>query len=109
MAKLDPDALDEAKKHLPKAKDAAVCGAIAAYLNAAGFSDNPWRPAETLPGEGVMVDLWCESGGLSAGGARVTDCWKSSGKWWRYDEDGDDQCRSEVHGIRFWMPVPPRP
>lgn len=67
-----------------------------------------WQLIETAPRDGKMVDLWVVPGGLSTGPGRITDCWYSIDKWWRYDENGDDQCRSEVWNATHWMP-PPKP
>ena len=68
-----------------------------------------WRAMDSARKDGTMVDLWCRAPGLSAGPGRVTDCWFSAGKWWRYDEHGDDQCRSRVHNITHWRPLPATP
>lgn len=70
----------------------------------------PWQSIKTAPRDGTEVDLWCRSPGFSGGGyARIPDCWFSDGKWWRYDANGDDQCRERVHNATHWMPRPPPP
>lgn len=74
----------------------------------AGSGDG-WRDMSDAPKDGTVVDLWCQAPGLSAGPVRVTDCWFSDGKWWRYDEHGDDQLRSRVHNATHWMPRPASP
>lgn len=81
--------------------------AIAAAIRSAGPQ---WQPIESAPKDGTVIDLWCRAPGLSAGPARVPDCWYSDGRWWRYDnEHGDDQCRSRVHNATHWMPLPAPP
>jgi hypothetical protein len=79
----------------------------------AAFQSGPeWMPIETAPMEGQPVDLWITppSGALTHGPCRLTDCWHSAGKWWRYDDvHGDDLCRSEVHNATHWMRLPLSP
>lgn len=72
-------------------------------------SDAGWRPIDSAPRDGTKVDLWCRAPGISAGPGRVPDCWYSVGKWWCYDDYGDDQCRSEVHNATHFMPLPEPP
>lgn len=84
----------------------AIVGRARAVL--AGSGDG-WRDMADAPKDGTVVDLWCRAPGLSAGPDRVTDCWFSAGKWWRYDEHGDDQRRSRVHNATHWMPRPASP
>ncbi len=68
-----------------------------------------WRPIEEARRDGSKVDLWCAPQHFSSGPGRVTDCWFSNGRWWRYDEAGDDQCRSEVWWATHYRPLPPPP
>ena len=69
-----------------------------------------WRPIESAPKDGTKVDLWIHRQvGWSAGPDRLPDCWHSAGKWWVYDEHGDDQCRSEVCHATHWMARPEPP
>ena len=74
------------------------------------LADRQWRLIDTAPKDGTPVDLWITppKGMITGTGpGRCPDCWYSSGKWWRYDEQyGDDQCRSEVHNATHWLPLP---
>jgi hypothetical protein len=82
---------------------------LAPFALLAAPTADGWRDMSSVPKDGTKVDLWCRAPGLSAGQARVTDCWFSVGKWWRYDEHGDDQCRSRVHNATHWRPLPAAP
>ena len=64
-----------------------------------------WEPIETAPKDGTPVDLWCQ-GQFRSG--RETDCWFSDGKWWQYNDLGQD-CRDEVDNATHWRPVPEPP
>lgn len=69
-----------------------------------------WYPIAHPPHEGIKVDLWVNRQiGLTTGPDRLPDCWLSNGKWWVYDDHGDDQCRSEVRHATHWRyrPDPP--
>jgi hypothetical protein len=70
-----------------------------------------WQDIETAPRDGTSVDLWVSAPPqmISTGAGRVTDCWFFSGKWWRYDGQGDEYCRSEVANATHWMPLPEHP
>lgn len=70
-----------------------------------------WRPIETAPKDGSLVDLWCRRSGMQTGSyGRVPDCWFSIGRWWVNDEaHGDSMLRSEVANATHWAPRPPPP
>jgi len=69
---------------------------------------NPWREIETAPKDGSEIDLWCKAP-IWAKAGRVADCWYSAGKWWRYAEGSQPDCREEVHNATHWLPLPARP
>lgn len=98
-----PEPWEVAEHHAGIAADAIL------NLAPVGGRGEGWRPIETAPKDGTKVDLWCRAPGLSAGSGRVPDCWFSAGRWWAYDEHGDDQCRSQVHNATHWRPLPPPP
>lgn len=68
-----------------------------------------WQPIATAPRDGTEIDLWVPGVPIGHGPARIPDCWFSGSRWWRYDKDGDDQCRSHVRRPSHWMPPPPPP
>lgn len=83
--------------------------AIAAWNRRAPV-EGQWRPIESAPKDGTVVDLFARSAGFSAGPGRIPECWFSDGRWWRWDSQyGDDQCRSRVSNVTHWQPLPPPP
>lgn len=71
-----------------------------AVLAAVGW--HGWRPIETAPKDGTLVDLWVCDGSV---GDRLADCQWLGGKWfWRYPT------ASEVSSTpTHWQPLPPPP
>lgn len=71
-----------------------------------GAVESGWRPIETAPKDGSLVDLW-------VGGHRVPDCHWTGVIWysphWKYD------CGAEIDPARgdpdptHWMPLPDPP
>lgn len=71
---------------------------------------SPWQPIETAPKNGQIIDIWCrvpEIHGESYD--RIADCWYSAGRWWGYDENGNDICRLKMNSVTHWMPLPEPP
>lgn len=67
--------------------------------------DGGWRPIETAPKDGTLVDLWYPEGG------RFTDMTWRDGQWWIGDTD-DPECYGGVVNPKsqpsHWMrPIPP--
>jgi hypothetical protein len=63
-----------------------------------------WRPIETAPKDGTIIDL------LFRGNTRVTDCAWSNGEWWTSEQGEPVVCVS--HGPAqptHWMPLPTPP
>lgn len=63
-----------------------------------------WRPIETAPKDGTLVDL------LFRGNMRFTDCKWSGDAWWATEQYEPSVCVS--HGISqplYWMPLPSSP
>lgn len=82
-----------------------------------------WRPIETAPKDGTLVDLWCvdPAGEFvpEGGGIRLTDCgWDDVSGWTRIMDDGDEDIVQDwvdnPLGLppwkpTHWMPLPEPP
>lgn len=66
-----------------------------------------WKPIETAPKDGTIVDLWTRIG------ERWTDChWNvDKGDWlrWGLDSWGGNGWQRIVDPLTHWMPLPPPP
>lgn len=65
-----------------------------------------WRPIETAPKDGTMVDLWVAN--WKPNGMRVTNCfWARAANCWKLDilAIGYDPLPEITH----WMPLPEPP
>lgn len=93
-------------------KDEALA-ALRAIEGAGKKVEQGWQPIETAPRDGTQVDLWTVAPRqvwiATDRDPRVPNAWFSEGKWWVYDEHGDDMCRSEIRNATHWRPKPTPP
>ena len=68
-----------------------------------------WRPIETAPKDGTLVDLWLQ--GPRNQGSRAADCWFYRGQWWQ-NFGGDGPSTPQIYTDdqpTYWMPLPAAP
>lgn len=76
-----------------------------------GETMSEWRPIETAPKDGTLVDLWS-----ATYNARLPDCkfeqeeWDEQGHWYQaYSENPSCSHYVSDDALTHWMPRPPAP
>jgi hypothetical protein len=64
-----------------------------------------WRPIETAPKDGTIIDVWCACDTLPDGGFRIPEViWED-----RYDAFFSNEAGVLADDITHWMPLPAPP
>ncbi len=73
-----------------------------------------WKPIESAPRDGTMVDLWIGQFPrqmlVATEPRRAPDCWFAGGEWRTHDDFGESgDGWTSVHGATHWRPLPAPP